>query len=131
MLGPRGSQRGFSLLEALIALAVLAIGVLFTLALYLQEPKIERRLAAHDEAVRLLGAVAEELRAGAFTPPSGEHVVPRGDLPWEPAHFELLDVRSTRETTAWRNLSEVELQVRYRLGPQIFEQHVMTQVFWP
>lgn len=127
----RGPSRGFSLLEALIALAVLAIGVLFTLALYLQEPRIERRLAAHEEAVRMLGALAEELRAGAFTPPSGEQVVPRDDLPWEPAHLELLDVRTTRETTAWRSLSEVELKIRYRLGPQIFEQQVTTQVFWP
>ena len=58
------TQRGASLLEALVALALVGVALLMGMALYAQQRRIEQRLAAQRDADRALASVLEAARAG-------------------------------------------------------------------
>jgi prepilin-type N-terminal cleavage/methylation domain-containing protein len=60
--GP-GRPTGFTLLEVLIALAILGIALLLGLQLLIQTPRVVRRLDAERQAFRALEATLESLRA--------------------------------------------------------------------
>lgn len=62
------ADRGFSLVEVLIALLVLAVGVLGMLALQLHTTRITRDIAAQSLALRLSGDIAETMRGAAASP---------------------------------------------------------------
>ena len=57
-------QGGFTLLEVSIALAVLLIALLGSVALAMQQPRVVRRMDATRQAVRVLEWTVEEMRAG-------------------------------------------------------------------
>jgi prepilin-type N-terminal cleavage/methylation domain-containing protein len=57
--------RGFSLIEVLIALAVLGVALLMGLALVLQHPRIVKRTDGERQAYRALESTLEAVRAGA------------------------------------------------------------------
>jgi prepilin-type N-terminal cleavage/methylation domain-containing protein len=59
-------QRGFSLIETLIALAILGTALLLGAALLLQHPRVLRRLDAQREAYRAIESTLEAVRAGAL-----------------------------------------------------------------
>ncbi len=59
-------MRGFTLVETLIALALLTLALLLGLGLVLQHPRIVRRLDAQREAIHTLETTLELLRAGAL-----------------------------------------------------------------
>jgi prepilin-type N-terminal cleavage/methylation domain-containing protein len=56
-------QSGFTLLEVAIALAVLLIALLGSVALAMQQPRVARRMDATRQAVRVLEWTVEEMRA--------------------------------------------------------------------
>jgi prepilin-type N-terminal cleavage/methylation domain-containing protein len=58
-----GRPNGFTLLEALVALAILAIALLLGMQLLIQTPRVVRRLDAERQAFRALEATLESLRA--------------------------------------------------------------------
>lgn len=60
--GP-GRPNGFTLLEALVALAILGIALLLGMQLLIQTPRVVRRLDAERQAFRALEATLESLRA--------------------------------------------------------------------
>jgi len=62
----RRRQSGFSLLETLIALAILGTALLLGAALVLQHPRVLRRLDAQREAYRAIESTLESVRAGAI-----------------------------------------------------------------
>ena len=57
-------MRGFTLVETLVALALLTLALLLGLGLVLQHPRIVRRLDAQREAIHTLEMTLEALRAG-------------------------------------------------------------------
>lgn len=59
-------MRGFTLVETLVALALLTLALLLGLGLVLQHPRIVHRLDAQREALHALEATVEALRAGAL-----------------------------------------------------------------
>ena len=61
-------SRGFSLIEVLIALLVLAIGVLGILALQLHTLRITRDIATQSLVLQLAADIAETVRGGADSP---------------------------------------------------------------
>jgi prepilin-type N-terminal cleavage/methylation domain-containing protein len=56
-------RSGFTLLEVAIALAVLLIALLGSVALAMQQPRVVRRMDATRQAVRVLEWTVEEMRA--------------------------------------------------------------------
>src|SRR3954447_16733309 len=65
--GPSASgQSGFSLLEALVALALLGVALLLGMELLLQNPRVVRRLDGERQAFRALESTLEAVRAGAI-----------------------------------------------------------------
>lgn len=60
----RARQRGFSLLEALIALTILGVALLLGAALLLQHPRVVKRLDAERQAYRAIEATLESVRSG-------------------------------------------------------------------
>lgn len=81
MLRPRRRRRaaGFSLVEALVALAVLALVLLLGLAVVWQQKRVIVRLEAREEADRALAEALETLRSGALPLASG--IVPVAAAP--------------------------------------------------
>lgn len=59
-------MRGFTLVETLVALALLTLALLLGLGLVLQHPRIVRRLDAQREAIHSLEVTLEALRAGGL-----------------------------------------------------------------
>lgn len=70
-------MRGFTLVETLVALALLTLALLLGLGLVLQQPRIVRRLDAQREAIHSLEATIEALRAGAL-PLASQNLPPVG-----------------------------------------------------
>lgn len=63
-----GHAHGFTLLEAVIGLAILGVALLLGMALVIQLPRDVRRLDAERNAMRAMEATLEALRAGAPNP---------------------------------------------------------------
>ncbi|MCP4660831.1 MAG: hypothetical protein GY856_35965 [bacterium] len=123
----RGS--GFSLLEALVALALMGFAMLFTIALICEEPRIERRIEAHGEAIRLLEAQLETIRADPDIS-EGEIDVKTLPLPEEPV-AENLRMWTEFELLPERELYKLTLTARYSVGRQVFEQSLETMIWVP
>jgi prepilin-type N-terminal cleavage/methylation domain-containing protein len=75
-------QQGFTLIEVLVALAILSVALLMSLSLIWQQPRIQLRLRAQQEALGAIEATLEEIRAGApvqsgFRAPSVASLSPR------------------------------------------------------
>ncbi|HEY2292103.1 MAG TPA: type II secretion system protein [Thermoanaerobaculia bacterium] len=59
-----GRANGFTLLEALIGLAILGVALLLGMALVIQLPRDVRRLDAERQAMRAMEATLEGMRSG-------------------------------------------------------------------
>ena len=60
---PRSAQRGFSLVEVLIALVIMSVGMLGIAGLYVQSLQAGRTSMLRHNAVTLAGDVADRIRA--------------------------------------------------------------------
>lgn len=58
-------QGGFTLLETLLALAILLLALLFGIGLLLAQPRAAARMEAQRQAMRALESTLEAVRAGA------------------------------------------------------------------
>jgi type II secretory pathway pseudopilin PulG len=63
---PLPSQRGSTLIEALVALLLITVALLMGLPLIFEQPRIVRRLDAQRLALSALDSTLEALRAGAL-----------------------------------------------------------------
>ena len=71
-----GRRRGFTLIESLVALALVMVGLMLAVGIQMQQPRALERLRARQEATRALEATLESLRAGAV--PLADGPVPPG-----------------------------------------------------
>jgi Tfp pilus assembly protein PilV len=126
----RGPQAGFSLVEAAIGLVLIGAALLLTMALMAQQPWIERRLAAHHEALRAMETQLEQLRSDLVLPADGEldaSVMPRSIPPAAEGLRMWIEVDKQPQ----RSLYEVRLTARYSVGSQPFELTLESMVFTP
>jgi prepilin-type N-terminal cleavage/methylation domain-containing protein len=124
------SHRGFTLVEAMVALAVVAVAVVMLAALVGNEPTALRRLEAHRQAWELMGTVIEGLRAGQIDAASGA-VDPAPWLSDDPVADTLaLELVSTG-VAGLEGLSRVALTVRYHITGRGYEKTIETLLWQP
>ncbi len=122
---------GFSLIETLVALSLLAVAMLLTLSLIFQEPRTLNRIAAHQQAYRALEQTLEAIRAGRTVPLGRELIDPLWLLrPEDPAALDL-QIFSDRQEESASGLFRLTLTARYRAGRQWYERSLETLVWYP
>jgi prepilin-type N-terminal cleavage/methylation domain-containing protein len=124
-----GSRNGFTLLESLVALVVVALALLLGYGFMMRQPQATQRLDAGDDALRAIEASLETLRAGAIPLESG-FLEP--GIAYPPPHraAELmvdLEVASTEIP----GLYALNVEARYRVGRSIHRRRIQTMVWSP
>lgn len=123
---------GFGFVETLVALAVLGVTLLLSLAIVVQEPLVAQRLAARRAAVAFLAHRHEALRSGAM-PRSGSETIDAEDLRRDGAPAAMSAATLVTEVTPRprAGLCAVRLSVRYVLAAQLLESDLETLVYRP
>jgi prepilin-type N-terminal cleavage/methylation domain-containing protein len=122
--GLRG--RGFTLVESLVALALVSIGLLLAIGIQMQQPRALERLRARQQATRALEATLESVRAGAI--PLADGTVPLGSF-GESARQ--LNVRLVVEETETPNLWRVTCRADYLLRGEMQAASLQSLVWAP
>lgn len=118
-------QRGFSLIEALVALAIVGLTMTVGMSLLAQESDLARRLRAHREAMQIIESTLEAVRAGLIPLTSGRLQLPVASTQTD-ALVLWLEVRPRTEPPG---LSEVLVEARYVVGSQTLRRGVWTMVW--
>jgi prepilin-type N-terminal cleavage/methylation domain-containing protein len=126
---PAASQRGFTLLEVLIALVILGIAMLMGMALMLQNPRIVRRTDAQRQAFRAMESTLEAVRAGAI-PLQTSRLDAFVTAVGTPAPKEL-SIEMQVAPTEVPGLFEVTLSASYRVERQRLVKRLQTMVWSP
>ena len=124
----RSGAGGAALLEALVAAAVVAVGLMFVMALLAHEARLSVAGPAQRRAFHALEAVLEGVRAGAVPLSDATFLDP--EPPWVPLAPRAtlwLDVRPTELDDLW----EVEATIRYRAGRDLQRRSLTTRVWRP
>lgn len=126
----RGRGRGFSLLETLVALAVLGLALVSTITLLTGHHAADRRIDGHLRALQVLEAEHEALRGGLPLPlEEGSHSLVPIVSPGEP----LRDVSLTAEVKPLEpsGLYSVKLICRYRVDRGGFSRTLEIRLWRP
>lgn len=123
------SARGFTLLEALVALLILSLAMLLGYGFMMRQPQAMTRLEAGDEALRAIESSLETLRAGAIPLEPGMLQPVIAYPPPTVAADLLLDLEI--EPTETPDLYSVHLEARYRVGRSIHRRHVQSLIWSP
>jgi prepilin-type N-terminal cleavage/methylation domain-containing protein len=125
----RVAGNGFTLVEALVALIIVAMALLLGHGLVMRQPRAIERLDAGDEALRSIEASLETLRAGAIEFESG-FLEPGIAYP-PPANTKQLMIDLEVTATETPGLYLVDLEARYRVGRSMHRRHVQSQIWRP
>jgi prepilin-type N-terminal cleavage/methylation domain-containing protein len=122
-------RRGFTLVEALVALLLITAALMLGYGFMMRQPQASARLDAGSEALRALESSLETLRSGAIPLESGM-LQPVLAYPPPTAAEDLL-VDLDVETTEIENLFIVTLEARYRVGRAIHRRQVQSMIWSP
>ena len=121
----RNQVKGFSLIEALIALAIVTLIMTVGMALLAQQSGIGRRVAAHQEALRLIESTLEAVRADQLPLTSG-----RVELAATATESDVLTLwLEVAPSSRAPGLFEVQVEARYVVGVRTLRRSVRTMVW--
>lgn len=129
MPGKPPRRSGFTLVEALVALLILALALLLGYGFMMRQPRALERLAAGDEALRILEASLESLRSGVVELESGMLQPVIAFPPPTRARDLLVDLEV--EPTEIPGLVTVTLEARYRVGQTIHVRRLQSLIWSP
>jgi prepilin-type N-terminal cleavage/methylation domain-containing protein len=122
-------QRGFSLIEVLVALVILGVALLLGMALVLQNPRIVRRADNERQAFRAMEATIESVRGGAL-PLQNVQLDGFVTAVGTPAPKDLT-IWMQVDATELPGLFEVTLTARYSFAREKFTKRLRTMVWSP
>ncbi len=129
MPGVTRERVGFTLLEALVALFIMALVMMLGYAFMMRQPLASQRLAAGDEALRALEASLESLRSGVVALEPGMLQPVIAYPPPTKARGLLIDLEV--EPTEITGLFAVTLAARYRVGRAIHSRQLHSLIWSP
>ena len=118
-------RQGFSLIEALIALAIVALIMTLGLSLIAQQTGIAHRARAHQEALEVIETTLEAIRGGSVPVVSGRVRLP---VTATQADALVLWLEVTRRP-GMPDLAEVLVEARYMVGSHSMHRRVRTMVW--
>jgi len=129
----RRSAAGAVLIEALVAAAIVGIALFFVIGLLAHEARLTARAAGQHDALMLLEAALEGIRAGAV--PLGDATYTDPVPPWLPIPLQRgavlwIEVQKVGNPPV-KDLWEVKATVRYRAGRDILLRSVTTRMWLP
>lgn len=127
---PERAGRGFTLLEALMALLVLTLAMLLGYGFMMRQPQAMKRLDAGDEALRAIEASLETIRSGAIPVQPSRMLQPVIAYPPPTTAVDLL-IDLEVEPTETPGLFAVSLEARYRVGRSIHRRRIQSLVWSP
>lgn len=98
------SNRGFTLIEVLVSLLLLAVGVLGAAAMQLYALKSDQVAGVHSQAVYLANSIADAMRANESVAKTGAYVIGL-NTPTPPLGTSIVSV----DLNTWRNTLSREL----------------------
>jgi type II secretory pathway pseudopilin PulG len=115
-----------------VAASVVAVALLFVMALFAQEMRLERRARAQQQALLALESAIEGLRAGALpvTTPEQIYDEPAPFVVLPPGRGSVLDV-VVRPDESIPYLWSVLVKVRFASGGELVERSMGTQIWMP
>jgi len=122
-------QRGFTLLEALVALVLLGVALLMGMELVLQNPRMVRRMDGERQAFRAMESTLEAVRAGAIplqTADLGDFSTAVGS----PARKDLA-ISMQVDPTELPGLYQVTLRACYTADARKVQKELQTMVWSP
>lgn len=125
---PRAGNGGFTLLETLVALAILGVALLLTLVLVLNQPRMLSRLDGERQAFRAIEGTLEAVRAGAI-PLESAHFESFAFLAGTPAPPGLTLQMDVFALPAPPGLYKVSLVAHYTLAGKGYDKRVQTLVW--
>jgi len=126
----RAGNGGFTLVETLVALAILGIALLLVLSLVLNQPRMLKRLDAQRQAYRAIEGTLEAVRAGAI-PLETTYFTDFDFAAGTPAPPDLTLRMDVTPLAAYPGLYKVSLSAHYALAGQGFDKKVQTLVWQP
>jgi prepilin-type N-terminal cleavage/methylation domain-containing protein len=117
---PRSGDRvrGFTLIETLVALALVAVALLMSMGVAVQQARAERRLALHAQALRAAETALERVRGGTLPLATGRMDDYAPILVW-------LEV----EAAGPPGLYSVEARATYTLHGQMRARRLVTRIW--
>ncbi|HEX3551960.1 MAG TPA: prepilin-type N-terminal cleavage/methylation domain-containing protein [Thermoanaerobaculia bacterium] len=133
--GPSQSgQSGFTLLEALVALALLGVALLLGMELVLQNPRMVRRMDGERQAFRAMESTLEAVRAGVIPlplpPPRTAELGGFSTAVGSPARKDLA-ISMRVDFTALPGLYHVTLRACYTADARKVQKELQTMVWSP
>ena len=128
----RRLQKGFSLIESLVALLLVTFALFLTLHLTTIQPRTMKRLGANEAALRAVESSLETIRGGSIPMTEGRTKLGSpGAFVADPSVVGLQMTMDVARSSEADDLYIVTVEARYLVANQVWVRRVQTMVWRP